>query len=100
MEQETTSVTFEIEAVHPVKSGKLWLVDVSIDLDGIPLRLLGCRLERVKPKELSFMPPASRLPSGEWRVAVEMPRELQDAIGAEAAAIVFPSAEISTEAAA
>lgn len=91
---ETCTVLFEVTAVHEVKAGKLWLVDVALEIAGVPMTLAGCRAGYAG-QTVGFEPPCSRLPSGEWVPAVDLPRELMSAIAQQAWSLILPGRNFS-----
>ena len=76
----SVSVSFRVEHVEKVRgAGRLHAIAVvSVDVDGVEMRIQGVRIVRQPTGLLAF-----RRPGGEWVPAVTLPPELKDAIAAE-----------------
>ncbi|RJF81887.1 hypothetical protein D3877_17475 [Azospirillum cavernae] len=81
---DTARITFEVVNVRLVKRG-VWLADVALDFDGVPLRLNGFRVVQETPTRRSVELPAF-VDRGAWRPAVELPEEMRRALADEIAA--------------
>ena len=81
----TVSVSFKVEHVEMVRgAGRLHaMAVVSVDVDGVEMRIQGVRIVRQPTGMLAVEAPQFRRPGGEWVPAVTLPPELKDAIAAE-----------------
>lgn len=75
---DTATITFEVVDVRPIRRGA-WLVDVVLDIEGVPLRLNGFRVVQETPARRAVELPAF-VDRGSWRPAVELPEEMQSAL--------------------
>lgn len=75
---DTARITFEVVNVRLVKRG-VWLADVALDFDGVPLRLNGFRVVQETPSRKAVEIPAF-VDRGAWRPAVELPEEMRQAL--------------------
>lgn len=80
---ETASITFEVVNIRRIKRG-VWLADVVLDFDGVPLRLNGFRVVQETPTRKAVELPAF-VDRGTWRPAMELPEEMRQALAAEIA---------------
>ena len=81
----SVSVSFRVEHVEKVRgAGRLHAIAVvSVDVDGVEMRIHGVRIVRQPTGLLAVEAPQFRRPGGEWVPAVTLPPELKDAIAAE-----------------